>query len=117
MERPQHLPDLEHFTGTETWFKMPGTPFTYTEGVRHVFQSANAYWLRDQLTPLCIKHRDVDFVMIKLTVNDDNTAVITCQDGNRNDIGSPVRIGFTDFPAKEQIFWFTNNVLLLASEY
>lgn len=45
-----------------------------------------------------------------------NKAVLLCEDGNDNFV-TKQEIEFTDFPLEEISFYFTDNVLLLPSEY
>jgi hypothetical protein len=49
-------------------------------------------------------------------VHDDRSATLTCDDGNGTIIYTQ-HIPFTDFPLKEITFYFTDNVILLPSEY
>jgi hypothetical protein len=46
----------------------------------------------------------------------DHTATLTCEDGNGN-VVFPKAIPYTDFPLEEITFYFTDNVILLPSEY
>jgi hypothetical protein len=63
------------------------------------------------------KHRgDAIFQLWKLKVNDDRTAVLTCDDGNGKVVYRNA-IEFTDFPLPEIALYFTTNTILLPSEY
>jgi hypothetical protein len=57
-----------------------------------------------------------EFQVWKLTVNADRTASLVCDDGNDNIVYTQ-RIAFTDFPIDEIKLYFTDNVILLPSEY
>lgn len=127
-QRPDTLPGLGHFTGTENYYAYTlgpiRTPFKYTDGVRHVAQSAEAYWLLDVVfshaMDLLRKHPQRDelagLMVARLRVNDDNSAVFTMEDGNENQLIEQ-KIEYTDFPAKEQVFFLESLVLLLPSEH
>jgi hypothetical protein len=56
------------------------------------------------------------FQVWKLKVNADRTATLTCDDGNYNIVYTQ-HIAFTDFPLDEIKFYFTDNTILLPSEY
>jgi uncharacterized protein DUF6876 len=52
----------------------------------------------------------------KLSVRDDRTATLTCDDGNGTVVYRQ-ELGYTDFPLPEITLYFTDNVILLPSEY
>lgn len=54
--------------------------------------------------------------MWKLSVRDDRTATLTCDDGN-DTVVYRQELGYTDFPLPEITLYFTDNVILLPSEY
>lgn len=111
--------DLKHFSGTEQWFRHPlMRKVLYTEGAQHVAEQGGAYWLLDaiafaQLIPAVAAE---SFQFWKLTVSPDQTATLDCEDGNFNRVYRQ-DIPFTDFPLPEIKFYFTDNVILLPSEY
>jgi len=52
----------------------------------------------------------------KLSIRDDRTATLTCDDGNGTVVYRQ-ELGYTDFPLPEITLYFTDNVILLPSEY
>lgn len=117
MSSLQH--ELDQFIGTEYYYYLPPFPkhLVYTDGVRFLATEANAYWLIQfifgkQIVPAVRKE---EFQVWKLKV-EDREGVITCDDGNGNIVFSE-KIDYTDFPAPEIKLYFTDNVLLLPSEY
>jgi hypothetical protein len=56
------------------------------------------------------------FQVWKLTVRVDRSATLCCEDGNGNAVYRKA-IAFTDFPLPEVTLYFTDNVILLPSEY
>ena len=112
--------DLAHFTGTETWYRHSFVrKVLYTEGVLHVAEAGGAYWLLDELALAQVHTPAVagePFQVWTLKVNKDHTAMLTCEDGNKKVVFTK-RIEFTDFPLDEISLWFTDNVILLPSEY
>jgi hypothetical protein len=109
--------DLAQFTGSMNWYSH-FTGALYTDGVKFLADNAGAYWLIDSILFRQMERavRGEPFQVWKLTVNDDRTALLVCEDGNDTQIVSE-EIPFTDFPLSEISLYFTNNVLLLPSEY
>ena len=111
--------DLRQFTGTETWFRHPlARKVLYTEGVQYVAEQGGAYWLLDTLAfaqaiPAVAAE---SFQFWTLTVHPNQTATLACEDGNGKVVHTQ-EIPFTDFPLDEIKFYFTDNVILLPSEY
>lgn len=112
--------DLRQFTGTEHWFRHPiNRKVLYTEGVQFLAERAGAYWLLDEIAIIQPYNKRIAaeaFQLWKLTVNPDSTALLVCEDGNLNVIYRK-EITFTDFPLPEIKLYFTDNVILLPSEY
>jgi hypothetical protein len=84
-----------------------------------VAEKGGAYWLLD-IIAIAQMHearvRGEEFQVWKLTVRPDHSATVVCDDGNNNIIYTQ-HIEYTDFPLDEIKFYFTNNAILLASEY
>ncbi|MBO3462853.1 DUF6876 family protein [Aetokthonos hydrillicola] len=118
------LLELRNFTGSETLFYIPPfKTFNYTEGVRYLAQEAGAYWLIQLIAGFQKDKRLkakweilLDFQLWKLTVNEDKTAVLCCEDGNYNVILSH-KIEYTNFPLSEIELFCENQVLLLPTEH
>ena len=111
--------DLESFTGSENWYRHGLVrTITYTDGAKYVADEGGAYWLLDEIA-LAQKFnprvRVEPFQVWTLAVSE-NTGVLTCDDGNGNIVYTKP-IPFTDFPLAEIKFYFTDNVILLPSEY
>ncbi|SAL84903.1 hypothetical protein AWB68_07487 [Caballeronia choica] len=111
--------DLAQFTGTEQWYRHPlMRKVLFTDGVKYVADTAGAYWLIDliafsQVEPAVTAE---EFQVWKLAVAADCSAVVTCEDGNSNQVMKQ-NLEFTDFPLDEISFYFTDNVILLPREY
>jgi hypothetical protein len=112
--------DLAQFTGTEQWYRHAlNGGVHFTEGAKYVADRVGAYWLLDEiaLTQLYDKRVKAEgFQVWKLNVNTDMTADLTCEDGSNNAVYFK-KIPFTDFPLEGITFWFTDNTILLPSEY
>ena len=108
----------DYFKGyncTESYYKhLSG--LVYTDGVRALCIECASYWMIDVIGSYRYKLKQHEFQVWKLTKNTDDTAVITCEDGNDNIILSQ-RIEYTDFKYDTATIWVENNVILLPSEH
>ena len=112
------LNELAQFTGTSQWYRNPlFKNFLYTDGVQHLAENAGAYWLIDYIfsNQIIPEIKRQEFQVWIITV-EDSKAEIRVEDGNDNVI-KEFKIPFTDFPLPEFRLWFSENVLLLPSEY
>ena len=111
---------LAQFTGSEHFYRhgLVREVF-YTEGVEYVVDNAGAYWLLDEIA-LAQRHiipvKREDFQVWDLKVNADQTATLTCGDGNGREVYTK-RIEFTDFPEPGIRFYYADWVIHLPSEY
>lgn len=112
--------DLVQFTGTEQWYRHSiNSTVLYTEGAQHVAEHGQAYWLLDEIALIQPYDPNVaaeEFQVWTLNVRPDNTAALTCDDGNGNVVFSK-EIPYTDFPLDTIKLYFANNVIHLPSEY
>lgn len=111
---------LRHFTGSENWYRHGiARNILYTDGAKYVAETAEAYWLLDEIafSQMIKRVAAEEFQLWKLKVNlAENTARLVCEDGNGH-VVLRKRIPFTDFPLEEISFYFINNVIHLPSEY
>jgi len=107
---------LMQFYGTENWYKhLSG--YLYTDGVRYVAQEGGAYWLVDKILFTTRAKKNLqEFGTWKLEVNEDESAILVCEDGNYNELYRE-KIEWTDFPLERIELWFENGVLILPSEH
>jgi hypothetical protein len=112
--------DLQQFTGSLQWFRHGIVrSVLFTDGAKYVADQGGAYWLLDEIALAQRYDKRVageEFQLWKLTVKDDHTATLTCDDGNGKVVYSKA-IEFTDFPLPEIALYFTGNTILLPSEY
>lgn len=105
---------LAHCTGTEQCWKNHLLSFRYTDGVKFLHESCDAYWL---LIAISSYHRKEPFQVWELKVNKDHTATLTMkEDSNQPNIVEQ-DISYTDFPLEEMTLWLIDGILLLPSEY
>ena len=109
--------ELRQFTGTENWYRhMLGG--LYTDGVQHMAETFQAYWLID----LVFSHQSnprlkaESFQTWDLTRIKNNEFLAACTDGNDNILCKQL-IPFSDFSADQLRLLFCDGVLLLPSEY
>ena len=118
--KPLTKADLRQFIGTEHWYRHWAVRhILYTDGAKYVADTAGAYWLLDEIAFAQQGNKQVAaqaFQLWKLTVRPDHTATLTCEDGNYKVIFTKP-LEYTDFPLDEIKFYFTDNVILLPSEY
>ena len=97
---------LAQFTGSQNFYRHGLVrEVLYTEGVQYVADTAGAHWLLDEIA-LAQRHiiplKREDFQVWDLKVNADQTATLTCGDGNGREVYSKP-ILFTDFPTRHQV--------------
>ncbi len=115
-QHPLTQAELREFTGDDIRYRHAfARSVIYTPGVKHLAERASAYWLLDDIAILTVS-RELKRAAVKnplvadmqfwiLTVAQDQTALLTCGDGNK---GHPVysqRIPFTDFPLPSVEVW------------
>ena|ERR1700674_369426 len=111
--------DLRQFSGTEQWYRHGLVrKVLYTDGAKHVADAGEAYWLLDEIAFAQHEKKIAAeaFQVWKLAVYGDSSASLTCEDGNGNEVFRKI-IEYTDFPLPEITLWFTDNTILLPSEY
>ena len=108
--------ELSQFSGTEHWYKhLSG--YLFTDGVLYVAMEGGAFWLVDKiLLTTRAKVNLQEFGVWKLEVNEDKSAILTCEDGNYNELYRE-KIEWTDFPLNKIDLWFENGVLILPGEH
>ena len=111
---------LMQFTGTEQWYRHAiNRAVLFTDGAKYVADTAGAYWLLDEIALIQPYDKRISreaFQVWTLAVCPDSTATLTCEDGNGHVVFKK-RLDFTDFPLCGITLWFTDNTILLPSEY
>ena len=120
-KEPLSESDLAQFTGTEHWYKHWLGKVVFTDGVKYLAERAGngCFWLLDEIaiSQSRPKIRAEEFQVWILKVDlEKRSAVLTCDDGNENVVFTKA-IEFTDFPMPEMKLYFTDNTILLPSEY
>lgn len=111
--------ELDIFTGSERWYQhYLVKSITYTEGVRYLAARVEAYWRIDEIVFAQKANKEMlqqRMQIWHLNVKD-NEGELTCI-GDDETIIFKKKIPYTDFPMKSFKLYFSNNVLLLPSEY
>jgi hypothetical protein len=112
--------DLRQFTGSEHWYRHGlNWNVLYTDGARYVADEGGAHWLLDAiaLAQRFVKSlAGVPFQVWKLSVRPDQTATLTCEDGNDHVVYTQ-QLEFTDFPVAHVTLWFANGTIYLPNEH
>jgi hypothetical protein len=125
MDSPENIRNvLGCCTGSENcWKVFPNDDAPkITDGVKAMVELCGAFWLVTAVASWQIKDRvrKEPFQVWKLVLDSDRDsggAVLICEDGNDKEIARQ-EIEYTDFPLSEGItLYFTDGILLLASEY
>lgn len=113
-------PALRQFTVSENWYRHGiNRKVVFADGAKYVADEGGAYWLLEAIAIAQSYENNVaaeGFQVWTLKVNDDRTANLVCDDGSDNIVYTQ-HIEFTDFPIAEIKFYFTENTILLPSEY
>lgn len=110
--------ELRHFIGTEQYYKSIVPTLVYTDGIQYMAEKCGAYWLIDLVASYQTKKfkASYGFQLWKITLIEDNKAVVTCKE----DTGRPniveQHIEFTDFPFDYE-FYVVDGVLMVKTEY
>ena len=122
---PQELKtQLAAFSGTESFYKIPLLNTVITDGIRYLANKANCFWLVTDASVVAksLMNRS-SFITVdlkKLPTAQQKVlgyaAVVEYSDGN-DTILETQKYHLTDFPLETIRLFFTNNTLMLPSEY
>ncbi len=107
-----NLSELNQFSGTEGYTKVMGV--LATDGVRYIMENGYAWLVTDAAAILTQNLKDEIFVAIRLKVND-GSAVVDYTDGN-DKVLFQQKYPYSD-AKKDLILYYTDDVIMLASEY
>jgi len=122
---PQALRNhLAAFHGTASFYKIPLLNTVITDGIQYLANKANCFWLVTDVSVIAksLMNRSpfvtVDFKKLSAEMQDKlgYEAIIEYSDGN-NTILETHKYHATDFPLDKIRLFFTNNTLMLPSEY
>lgn len=106
--------NYRQFTGTENYYKY-NSGLLLTDGVRQVAEDLKCFWLIDIIASY--QHKiNLDFQVWKLSRTEGSMFVVTCQDGNYNEVIRQ-EIDYSDFEGDELTVWCESPVLLLPTEH
>jgi hypothetical protein len=111
---------LHHFTGSEHWYRHGlNRSVLFTDGAKYLADMGGAHWLLDAIA-ICQRFESKvaaeTFQLWTLKVNADRTAILTCDDGNGTIVYTRL-LDYNDFPLSKIKLYFTDNTILLPSEY
>ncbi|MDY6936917.1 MAG: hypothetical protein SWY16_04550 [Cyanobacteriota bacterium] len=114
--------NLQQFYGSETFYRNPlFGKYRYTEGVKYIGDNGASWLVTDILAfqgepDIQAYAKQEHFQAWTLTVNDDESATLVCEDGNNRVIFAH-DYTYVDFPLSRIKLYLCNTVLLLPSEY
>lgn len=111
--------ELAHFYGSTEIYRHSFFKMLYTQGIEHLAERAQCYWLLDAIASWQIKTKikREPFQIWTLTVNQKKEAILTCvRDTGAKPLATQ-RIGHTDFPLPEMKLYLCDGTLMLPSEY
>ena len=116
--------ELQHFCGTEMFFKIPLIGTCFTDGLKYLAKEAECYWLITDVSVIAkslskkSSFITIDFKRLseKERLENQCEAIINYSDGNGN-IYETHRYIVTDFLLDELRLFFVDNTLMLPSEY
>lgn len=118
----QILNELKNFYGSENFYK-DFMGVILTDGIKTLCELTSCYWLITDTAVILMNNylNKEDFIVIKIKVNDDKSAVVTLEDGNNNKLYSQ-NYEYTDFKLKSFELWAVYNEVgtytyMLKSEY
>ncbi len=106
---------LRHHTCSDEFFRYQ-FGLVITQGVKALADDWKCYWLLDIIVSYYPQLKNEEFQVWKLSVYEDNSALVTCSDGNDKMLKQQL-IPFTDFKGKKATIWLEGNVMLLPSEH
>ncbi len=116
--------NLETFTGTETFYRIPLLNTRFTDGIKYLAEAADCFWLVTDVSVIAksLMNRSyfvtIDFKKLSEEMQDaiGYEAIIKYSDGNGN-ILETHKYHYTDFPLDELRLFFTDGTLLLPREH
>jgi len=110
---------LAQHIGSQQKFRHFASRAHYTEGVRHFAEQAGAFWLLDIIMtePKILEGmRREGFIVIALNVKEGKGSLTARRDTDCPNLFERF-IAYTDCPEGEWRFYFSNDMLMLPSEY
>jgi len=121
LEKQEIENQLPYFTGTTKWYRVSKQPpILLTEGTKFLLDSCGMYWFLSDFVILCLlmdNVKDESFIVFSLDVDlESKEALVKIGDGNNN-ILYQQEIQYTDCPLDKVKMYYSNEVLMLPSEY
>ena len=116
--------ELQHFNGSETFYKIPLIGTRFTDGIKYLADAAECFWLVTDASVIAKSLMNksyfvtVDFKRLSEKEREESQceALINYSDGNGH-IFETHKYQVTDFPLDELRLFFVDGTLMLPSEY
>jgi hypothetical protein len=106
---------LRHYCCMDNYYK-----FTYgmllTDGSKALADEFQCYWFLDIISSYQPQLQKEDFQVWHLKKYDDDSALVTCEDGNGKKLVSQV-VDYTDSKATTATVWVEDKVILIPTEH
>ena len=113
MEMDKELKQINGFIGTTKYYNVMGA--NVTDGVHYIMENGYSWIVTDSIVILRMELKKYDFMTVKLKLLLDNKAKMIITDGNDKVLYTQ-DYNYTD-AKKDLTMFYTNNVLMLDSEY
>lgn len=119
MNQTQIIEELNHFYGTEHYYKIPFSKVVYTDGIEGFIRLCKCWWLISDLGIQYSARTDIhkSFLIVRIKVNEDKSCIIDLREDSDLEPIFTKDYDYTDFPLKEYEFYLIDNVFLLKGEY
>lgn len=107
------LDGIEQFTGTTRYYNVLSA--NVTDGIKYVMDNGYSWFITDALIVIKMKLRNEEFLSIKLKLADKDKGKMVITDGNEKTLYTQ-EYKYTD-AKRELSLYFTDNVMMLSSEY
>ena len=116
--------NLETFTGTEMFYRIPLLNTRFTDGIKYLAETADCFWLVTDVSVIAKSLMDrsyfvtIDFKKLSGEMQDamGYEAIIEYGDGNGNVLETH-KYHCTDFPLEKLRLFFTDGTLMLPREH
>ncbi len=108
------LKEIENFIGTENYYRIGFFKTVVTDGVKYVMNNGYSWLITDALAVIEY-FKGMEFLVISLKINEDNSAKMIIDDGDGKVLYEQ-EYKWTDAKRELKLYW-ADGVLMLNSEY
>lgn len=113
MEDDLDLKNLRSFIGTNEYHDVMGS--NVTDGIAYIMNNGYSWFVTDTLAVITTKFKNKDFLGVKLKLDKNDGAKMIIENGDGKTLYEQ-KYKWTNAKKELMLFW-TNNVLMLSTEY